>query len=88
MPTTHATFRLLSFEQQLPLVWVEGTFVARRWEEEDAVALYHMDGSFFCEVFLEQDHYSVVRVESFTGAEGLEPYTLYIDVDEVKRLLG
>ncbi|GAB3294305.1 hypothetical protein [Hymenobacter tenuis] len=63
MPTSYDTFQILSFEQQLPLVWLEGRFIARRWEEEDAVALYHMDGGFFCEVYLEQEHYTVLRLE-------------------------
>jgi hypothetical protein len=27
--------------QQLPLVWLEGTFLARCWEEEDAVGHFH-----------------------------------------------
>jgi hypothetical protein len=84
MPTPHYAFRAYSFEQQLPLVWCEGTFLARRWEEEDAVALYHLEGGFFCEVYLAQEHYTVLRLRTFTSLEYLEDYTAYIRLDDLK----
>ncbi|MBF9239502.1 hypothetical protein I2I05_19065 [Hymenobacter sp. BT683] len=83
MATSHYDFRALPFEQQLPLVWVEGTFLARRWEEEDGVSLYHMDGGFFCEVYLEVETYKVVRVRTFTRMERLEDYACYVNIDDL-----
>jgi hypothetical protein len=84
MPTSHYAFRALPFEQQLPLVWCEGTFLARRWEEEDAVALYHMDGHFFCEVYLEQVNYTVLRLRTFTSLVYLDDYTPYIRLGDLQ----
>ena len=85
VPTSYYAFLTLPFEQQLPLVWSEGSFLARRWEEEDAVALYLMDGGFFCEVYLEQEEYSVLEVLAFatTDTERLEPYTYYIQLNDL-----
>ncbi len=75
MPTSYETFRLLPFEQQLPLVWVEGTYLARRWEEEDAVGLYHMAGSFFAEVYYSGGDNRMLNVDSFTSSAFLEDYS-------------
>ena len=75
MPTTYEQFRLLPFEQQLPLVWVEGNFLARRWEEEDAVGLYHMAGGFFAEVYYDGEDNSILNVDSFTNSAFLEDYS-------------
>ena len=44
MPVYHYAFRLLALPEQLTAVWQEGTFLATRWEEEDAINLYHMEG--------------------------------------------
>jgi hypothetical protein len=78
MPTSHYAFRALSLEQQLPLVWQEGTYLARRWKEEDTVALYHMPGGFFCEVYLDEETGTLLRTRTFTSARCLENYTPYI----------
>ncbi|WP_375418164.1 hypothetical protein [uncultured Hymenobacter sp.] len=85
MPHSHYAFRALSFEQQLPLVWQEGTFLARRWEEEDGVALYQMDDGFFCEVYLELEHYKVLRLRTFTSSADLEDYACYIRLDDLSE---
>ena len=52
MPISYHAFCALSQLEQVPLVWVEGMLITRRWEEEDGVSLYHMEGDFFCEVYL------------------------------------
>lgn len=75
MPTSYEHFCLLPFEQQLPLVWTEGTLLAKRWEEEDAVGLYYLLGSFFCEVYYEPANYDILRIRCFTSSECLEDYT-------------
>lgn len=83
MPTSQATFSALPFLQQIPLVWVEGTFLARRWEEEDGVALYHMKGGFFCELYLNPDTMEMLWLHSFTSTEHLGNYTDYIQLDDL-----
>ena len=54
MPISHYAFRLLGLPEQVAAVWQEGTFLATRWEEEDAVNLSYMEGSFFAEVYYDQ----------------------------------
>ncbi|MCA8830505.1 hypothetical protein [Hymenobacter pini] len=84
MPTSHSLFDALPFEQQLALVWEEGRFLARRWEEEDGVSLYLMDGGFFCEVYLELEHYTVLRLESFAdSSERLQDYAAYVRLGDL-----
>ena len=50
---THTNFQLMPPELQLSCVLCKGTYLARRWEEEGAIALYYLfDGGrgFFAEV--------------------------------------
>lgn len=84
MPTSHYTFRALPLEQQLPLVWVEGSFIAKRWEEEEAVGLYHMEGGFFCEVYYDGESNMLLRVRTFTSTACLEEYACYVRLDDLK----
>ena len=83
MPTSYEHFRLLPFAQQLPLVWVEGNFLARRWEEEDAVGLYYMAGDFFAEVYYNGENNQIVNVDSFTSSAILEDYSHGIDLRDL-----
>jgi hypothetical protein len=80
---SHYAFRALPLEQQLPLVWMEGTFLARRWEEEDHVGLYHMDGSFFCEVYYDPETNAILRTRTFTSAQCLEDYACYVSLRDL-----
>jgi hypothetical protein len=83
IPTSYPAFCALPHLQQIPLVWVEGTFIARRWEEEDGVALYHMEGDFFCEVYLNPDSLEILEVRAFTDSERLEHYACYITLNDL-----
>jgi hypothetical protein len=87
MPTGHYAFRLLKLEQQLPLVWEEGTYLAQRWEEEDTVALYHMAGNFFCEVYYDEATNALLRTATFRSLQCLFNYTPYIYLDDLTGLL-
>jgi hypothetical protein len=75
MSTSHYAFRALPFLEQLPLVWAEGTFIARRWEEED--------GGFFCEVYLNSESLEILRVRTFTSSGPLEDYACYVRLDDL-----
>jgi hypothetical protein len=83
MPTNYEQFRLLPFAQQLPLLWVEGTYLARRWEEEDAVGLYHMAGGFFAEVYYHGEDNSILNVDCFTSSAFLEDYAPGINLGDL-----
>jgi hypothetical protein len=83
IPTSYPAFCALPHLQQIPLVWVEGTFIARRWEEEDGVALYHMAGGFFCEVYLNPGTLEILYLHTFTSSERLEDYASYITLNDL-----
>jgi hypothetical protein len=85
MPTGHYTFRLLALPEQLTIVWQEGSFLATRWEEENAVNLYHMEGGFFAEVFYDQHQDVLVRTRTFTSRKCLEDYTPYIRLSDLEK---
>lgn len=78
-------FCVLPLAQQLPLVWKQGTFVARRWDAGQVVVLFLMDGGFLCEVFLTRGASSVQHVRHFvpTDSERLEPYLCYIQLGDL-----
>ena len=50
MPTTHYAFRPLLFDDQYATILAEGIFLLTRYEEPEAVHLYHMLGGFFAEL--------------------------------------
>ena len=68
-------FNALLYDRQLAAVFDTGRFLATRWEEEDAVNLYHLPGGVFVEVFYDTLANAIVRVRSFTSAAPLEDYT-------------
>ena len=82
MAISHYGFRALPFEQQLAAVWQEGTYLATRWEEEDAVNLYHL-GTFFVEVYYHPDTNELLRTRPFTSVRCLEDYACYIRLDDL-----
>ncbi|RFP63478.1 hypothetical protein D0N36_19250 [Hymenobacter lapidiphilus] len=83
MPTDHYAFRALSFEQQLPVLYAEGHFLANRYEEEDAVNLYQMPGGFFVELYYDQAENRVVRLRTFTSPRLLEDYAPYVKLPDL-----
>ncbi|TPG66046.1 hypothetical protein [Hymenobacter nivis] len=71
-------FNLLPYEQQLAAVFDAGTYLARRWEEEDSVNLYHLPGGFFVELYYDTHANELVRLRSFSSSEPLEDYAVGI----------
>lgn len=79
---TFYAFRLLSHNEQLAVVYRDGTYLARRWEEEQGVNLYHLLAGFFAELYYNPASNEVERVRSFTSRLLLEDYTPYITLPE------
>jgi hypothetical protein len=75
-------FNLLPYERQLVAVFDEGTFLARRWEEEDGINLYHLPGGVFVEIYFDTHVNQIVQLRSFTSAAPLENYTFRIRLPE------
>ncbi|UYZ61229.1 hypothetical protein [Hymenobacter latericus] len=81
MATGHYAFRQLDFPQQCRVIWEEGTFLMRRYEEEDAVNLYHLPGGFFAEVYFDQFEGKVYRTNSFTSTDYFDGhYGCYLEL--------
>ena len=84
MPTSHYAFRALPFLEQIQIVWDEGQHLATRYEEENTVGLYHMEGGFFVELFY--DHVANVlhqQLRTFISTACLESYAAYIKLDDL-----
>ena len=71
-------FNALPYDRQLVAVFDCGIFLARRYEEEDAVNLYHLFGSFFVELYYDTQVNELVGLRSFTSKRPLEDYAAYI----------
>jgi hypothetical protein len=85
VPISHYAFRLLTLPEQLAIVWQEGSFLVTRWEEENAVNLYHMEGGFFAEVYYDQHQDVLLRTRTFTSRNCLEDYTPYIRLEDLEK---
>lgn len=85
MAVSYSLFCALSSLQQYSAVWQEGTFLARRYQEADAVNLYCMEGGYFAEVVYDQrtSHLRTVEVFSFGDNERLANYTSSIKLDDL-----
>jgi hypothetical protein len=77
---TLAEFNARPAEQQLTLVFVEGTFLARRWEEENSINLYHLPGGVFAETCYDVQTKAIVLLRSFTSPDLLDAYTVDIEL--------
>lgn len=67
---------------QLAVVFRDGTYLARRLEEEQGVNLYHLPADFFAELYYNPETNEVERVRSFTSCLLLEDYTPYIELPQ------
>ena len=75
-------FNQLPYERQLVAVFDTGTFLARRWEEEDGIGLYYLPGGFFVELYYNTLANELVRLHSFSGVAPLEDYAMYVRLPE------
>jgi hypothetical protein len=75
---TRYKFNTLPYKRQLVTVFDEGTFLTRRWEEEDGINLYHLLGGFLVELYYDIDVNELVRLRHFRSAGPLKNYALGI----------
>lgn len=75
---TIALFNALPYDRQLVAVFDCGKFLARRYEEEDAVNLYHLFDSFFVELYYDTHANELVRLQAFTDTSLLEDYSVCV----------
>jgi hypothetical protein len=70
-------FNALPYERQHVYVFDEDTYLARCWEEDDGISLYHLPGSgtgFFVEVYYDTYANEILQVRAFTSLNQLEDY--------------
>jgi len=76
-------FNLLPYERQLVVVIEQGGFLATRWEEEDAVNLYHLPGGVFVELYYNTHTNTIVRLRSFISTTPLEDYVVGVELSDL-----
>ena len=70
------TFHQLDLLTQQQLLAQEGDYLATRFEEEDAVLLYHLPAhGCFVELYYSPADNAILRLQAFTHAAPLEDYT-------------
>jgi hypothetical protein len=77
------TFNLLPTDRQLVAVFDTGSFLATRWEEEDAVNLYHLAGpgkGVFVELYYATHANAILRIRAFTNPHPLIRYTDWVQL--------
>ena len=78
MPTRPEVFRHLTAAEQLALIWSEGEYLARRWEKNTEVLLYHLPADFFVEVYYDNRAHQLRRITTFVESEPLALYAAYV----------
>ncbi|RSK38903.1 hypothetical protein [Hymenobacter perfusus] len=53
------------------LVYDQGRYLARRWEEEDGVNLYLLPGGVFVELYYDTHRNEIARLRAFTSSDEL-----------------
>lgn len=83
---TLSEFQRLVPRAQLLVTMTQGSYLARRWEEEEGpVSLYHVAGAgrdFFVELGYAASRNEIVVLRSFGSAWPLEDYAHYVRLPE------
>ncbi|UOQ68917.1 hypothetical protein [Hymenobacter volaticus] len=79
MALSQLAFSLLPLEQQLPLVWLGGRFLAARHLGPQVVALYSLP-PFLVEVYYEPDGPTVLRTRTLPVGARLDAYADYLSL--------
>ena len=61
-------FNQLHYARQLAHGFSEDTYLARRWEAETAIKLYHLPGGVFVKLFYNLETNDIDRLRAFTSA--------------------
>jgi len=81
------TFNLLPYERQLVLVADTATFLATRWQQQEAVKLYFLPGidtGVFVELYYDAAGQEVVRLKAFTSTAPLTDYAVDVRLPDLE----
>ena len=70
---TYSFFDQLSEAHQTDVIWEEGVFLARRTQGYYSIILFQIEG-FYTEVFYHSHFNVIIKIESFSDTDRLEPY--------------
>lgn len=79
-------FRLLAPRVQVTFTLMHGTYLARRWEEQDRLRLYYLSDDvrgFFVELGHDTHDGRAVVLRSFSDSEALANYAQGISLPEI-----
>lgn len=74
-----SNFSQLSESNQTEIIWERGAYLDRRTEGFYAILLFQVD-SFYTEVWYHAHFNVIIRIETFTGTDRLDPYLENIDL--------
>ncbi len=75
-------FRMLTDEEQVDLLYNEGTYIGKRKVGEECVILYQLD-SFYIELYYKKYRRHILRIYCFQSTVPLDPYLSQIDVEDL-----
>ena len=76
-------FNQLPYERQLVAVFDTATFLITRWEEEEAVNLYHLPDGVFVELYYDPHVNEITRLRAFVSAAPLADYAAAIRLPDL-----
>jgi hypothetical protein len=79
---TCSIFDQLSEARQTDVIWEDGTFLDRRSEGFYNVLLFQID-DFYTEVYYHAHFNVIIKIESFSDTDRLEPYLDHIKLPEL-----
>lgn len=79
-------FKLLADDEQIDVLYEEGSFLGKRYFHGSQVLLYALD-SFYVEVFYKQYRRHIDRINCFQSTAQLQPYLEQIDVEDLVKCL-
>lgn len=77
-------FSLLDQQEQIDLLYKEGSYIGKRRQSSYTLVLYQLDG-FYVEVIYRKYRRFVYRIHAFNSVSGIEPYLQHIDVQELVK---
>lgn len=80
-------FQLLDQEDQINLLYTQGTFVGKQKNDNRISVLYQLD-SFYVEITYKKYRYYIVSLRSFSTVELINPYLADINITDLVKCVS
>ena len=67
---------------QADIIWDQGVLIGKRNDGFYKILLFQVD-AFYAEMYYHAHFNVIIRIKTFTGTEGLEPYLQQIQIDHL-----